>query len=652
MAGAAWELEWLRRMQLIRTVDRQERSLIRQGKGWIHIPSEGHEALATIAAALGEDDLIFGYYRDRPLFMSRGVSVEQMAFDYFACAGSSTRGRAMPLHGTARELGIFPPVTPTAGQCLPASGAAWGIKMKGGDGVVICTIGDAATRQGEFYEAVCFAVQESLPIVFVVEDNGFGISTPTKTQMPFRLGIFSSDLWEKAPGNDPRLVKDAAHKCIDAARSGKGPSVLWLEVDRLSSHTNSDDQRIYRSEEELRAQSARDPILLLEDRLIDHGILSREIWNLEKNEIKRFVDRCYQVAEGASQPNPAEVCCDLRGPDLLHGAIPVGPGSSEDTMVNAVNRTLDAALRTHGDVVVFGEDIEDPKGGVFGLTKGLSTRFPGRVHNAPLAEATIVGVAAGLSAVGWRPIVELQFIDFLTPAMNQLINQLTTLRWRSAGEWVAPVVLYAPYGAYLPGGGIWHSGSNDGFWAHIPGLRVAIPSDPQDASDLFWNAIHSDDPSLILLPKHIFRKKLPARTPQAIPFGKARICRHGSDVTIITWGNCVELAIQAASDLEKMAINTEVLDLRTLVPCDANAILASVRKTGRLVVVTEDTRLCSFGQAVVADILGTPEGFDCFYSAPAVVARADVQIPFSPALEYEVLPSVGDIVAAVQSVMQ
>jgi 2-oxoisovalerate dehydrogenase E1 component len=647
----------LRLMRLAREVDRREGSLIRQGKGWIHIPSEGHEALAMLGLHMHEGDLLFGYYRDRPLFLARGMTPEQMAHDYFATALSSTKGRGMPMHGTSKTLGIFPPVTPTGAQCLPAVGAAWGIKLSTACHVVVCTIGDASTRQGEFYEALCFAVQGQLPIVFVVEDNGYGISTPTLKHSPFQLGIFADALVQRVDARDYEKVFAAGAEAITKARLGGGPTLLWCEMDRLVSHTNSDDHRIYRTSAEIDEMTARDPVPMLTRRLIAAGMLDAEAWRAEEERIKQEVDACYLAAEQSAAPEEAQVLSDVydkaREVECADYAdVPFQPGEANVTMVAAIGLTLHAALERDPKVLLFGEDIEDPKGGVFGLTKGLSAGFPGRVFNSPLAEATIVGAAVGLAATGFRPVFELQFIDFLAPAFNQLANQLATLRWRSGGQWTCPLVLYAPYGAYLPAGGMWHSQSNEGWWTHIPGLRVAVPSTPADAVGLFWSALQDDDPSLILLPKHIFRKKLPAKVYMPIPFGRSTVRRAGTDVTLVTWGNCLELADQAATIMAERGIQVEVIDLRTLVPCDWEGIERSIEKTGRLVVVTEDTRTCSFGQAVVAELVSMPRRFNHFYSAPILVARPEVGVPYRPSLEAAVLPDVPETLHAIETVLE
>jgi 2-oxoisovalerate dehydrogenase E1 component len=649
--------ELLRQMALSREGDRREGILLRQGKGWFQVAGMGHEALAAVAYALRTDDYIFPYYRDRPIAVARGVSNYELALGYFAKAASGGAGRQMPSHFSNRGLNIFSVATPTAAQCMPAVGAAWGFKLAGTDQVALATIGDASTRQGEFYEALAFALQENLAIVFVVEDNRLGISTSTQAMFPFRIGALSRDVLVSVNGRDVDAIYAAASEAVARARFGDGPTVLQCELDRLCSHTSSDDQRLYRSAEDLTAEMMRDPIEALAKSLIDSGDMTLEEWEEEVSAIARTVDEDYRRADRAADPDPAKVTENLfaPAPSVVPSPAPIAVETKEPlSMVSAVNLVLAHALQTDRRVLLFGEDIEDPKGGVFGITKGLSNRFPGRVINAPLSESTIVGSAVGLAATGYFPIFEIQFIDFITPAINQLMQQVATLRYRSNGVWQCPMVLMAPYGAYLPGGGIWHSESNEGIWAHIHGLRVVVPSTPEDAGGLLWSAIHGGDPTLFLLPKHIFRKRDAAVVDrlQAVQFGQAAVRKTGWDVTLVTWGNCTELASEAIQSIEADgATSVEMIDLRTICPCDYETIARSLSKTGRLVVVHEDARTTGFGQSIITEITGRPEWFNYLLSPPQLVARQDVHVPFNPALEYAVLPSVAQVVDAIKLVM-
>jgi len=647
------KLDLLRTMMLSREGDRREGILMRQGKGWFQVPGMGHEALAAIAYHLRPDDYIFPTYRDRALMLARGMTTREIALDFMARAGSSSDGRNMPAHYSSRALNVFSVATPTGSQCLPAVGAAWGIKLAGDDRVVVCSIGDAATRQGEFYEAVCYAIQERLPIVFVVEDNQYGISTPTRNMLPMRLHVFDERWVVFVNGRYVDEVYEKAGEAIRKARTGGGPTILWCEIDRLSSHTSADDHRVYRPAEEIEAMFERDPIRLLAEQLIAEGTLTQEQYEQMQADITREVDAIYQEVERVPLPDPAHVLDHLYGePPAHYLPLPLEVESEPTTMVAAFNRTLHAAMETFDNIIMFGEDIEDPKGGVFGFTKGLSTKYPDRVRNSPLAEATIVGTAVGLAATGYRPVFEIQFIDFITPGFHQLVSQIATLRWRSKGEWKCPLVIYSPYGAYLPAGGMWHSQSNDGWWAHTPGIRVAIPSTPEDLAGLFWAAIQDDDPTLLLIPKHIFRVRMPVQAYRPIPFGKAAIRREGMDVTVVAWGNTLELAFQAAEQFAQQGVSLEIIDPRTLVPFDWETVEQSLAKTGRLVVIHEDNRTCGFGQAIIAEMTSVPERFNLLLSPPQLVARYDVHIPFCPELEYAVLPDLARVMRAIQTTLE
>jgi 2-oxoisovalerate dehydrogenase E1 component len=644
--------ELLHLMALSREGDRREGILLRQGKGWFQVSGMGHEALAAISYLLRPDDYLFPYYRDRALVLARGVSNYELALAYFAKRHSSSGGRQMPGHFSDRSRNIFSVATPTASQCLPAAGAAWGARLAGSDRVVVCTVGDAAIREGEFYEAVAFALQESLPIVYVIEDNRFGISTPTEKLFPYRLGALGERCMRHIDARDPSTVYAAASESIGRARDGRGPTVLWCDVDRLCSHTSSDDQRLYRSAADLAADQCRDPIELLAQRLTSEGVLTEAEWSAELADIARRVDADYRAAESDEDPSAADVTSSLFGPAGPAEAPPVRFGEPT-SMVTAVNQTLLQALEQNDRIVIFGEDIADPKGGVFGVTKGLSARFPSRVMNSPLAEATILGTAVGLAATGWLPVFEVQFIDFIGPGMNQLMNQVSSLRWRTCGDWSCPMVVMAPYGAYLPGGSLWHSESNEGIWAHLHGLNVVVPGTPEDAAGLLWSAIHGSDPTLFLLPKHVFRKRLPyPSSSPSVPLGSATVRRAGTDVTLVSWGNCLELADEAAAAVATDGISVEIVDLRSIAPCDYETVASSIEKTGRLVVVHEDGRTTGFGQCVIAEITSRTEWFNLLLAAPQLVARKDVPIPYNPILEYAVLPDLEAVVAAVREAME
>ncbi len=641
------KLDFLKLMLLSREGDRREGILLRQSKGWFQVSGMGHEALGAMAHCLQPQDYVFPYYRDRALMLARGLSNFDLALAYFAKKDSSSGGRQMPGHYSSREHNVFSVCTPTGGGLLPACGTAWAMKLDGSDGVALATIGDAASRQGEFFEAWAFALQEKLPVIFVVEDNKYGISTPTGKFLPFHLGMLDESSYVKIDGRRVDTVLEATAQAVAKARAGEGPTLIWMDIDRLSSHTSSDDHRVYRDLKDIEEMQHRDPIRLLAEELIAAGELTEAQWQEMQDEVVRIVDEDYLKAEKAADPDPSEVMKDCWGDEVAATKPPIQPG--RQTMVASINQTFKKALEDDGKVVFFGEDIEDPKGGVFGITKGLSEAFPKQVFNSPLAEATIMGVAVGMAAYGWKPVFELQFIDFIAPAWNQITTNMSTTRWRTYGEWKTPLVVYAPYGAYLPGGSLWHSQSNEASLAHVPGLKVAIPSTPEDAAGLLWSAIHGDDPAFVLIPKHIFRKQVDVANVEPVPFGKARIVKPGADITLVTYGNTIELAEEAAA---KSGYSVEIIDLRSIVPCDYDTITQSLEKTGRLVVLHEDTKTCGFGQSVIAEVTSTPERFNLLLAPPQLVCRDDVHIGYNPIYEYAALPDIDRVIDALNVVME
>lgn len=644
-------LALLRTMMISRHADLREQSLMRQGKGWFHIPAMGHEATAAAALHLGAGDYCFPMYRDRAFVLARGLSARDLARDFFAKRTSSSGGRQLPSHFSDRQRNIWSHPSPSGAHLLPACGAAWNLKMTGGGGIVVAHIGDAASRQGDFYESVCIAREHRLPILIMVADNGYGISTPTAETNVLALKVFNEHQWTRVNGRDVLAFHRQYGELVDQVRQGQGPAFAWAEFDRLGNHTNNDDQRQYRSPEELAGIAARDPLELLKRQVVARGFATREEIDAMDSHIRDDVRAEYRQAGREADPVAADARTNVLGEPGPAVAAPIEL-PSRSTIADAVSAVFRAALEENDQVVFFGEDIEDPKGGVFKLTQRLSTDFPGRVVNSPLAESTIIGMASGLASTGKRPVFEIQFVDFISTAWNQLITNLSTLRWRSNGDWTAPCVLYAPYGGYLPGGAIWHSQANESSLAHYPGLCVVIPSTPQDAAGLFWTAMHADDPVLVLLPKHLMRKPFAVEGPlRPVPLGQAAVIRAGEDVTLVAWGNTVELAEQAASQLES-EVDVEVLDLRSIVPWDRRRVLASVAKTGRLVVVQEDTENCSVGQMVIAAAMQDGEIWANLRAAPQLVSKANVLVGFHPNLEFGCLPSAADVVSAVRAVMQ
>ncbi|MDQ2868754.1 MAG: thiamine pyrophosphate-dependent enzyme [Verrucomicrobiota bacterium] len=627
--------------------DLREQNLNRQGKGHFHVSGMGHEGLAAISMQMKEDDYIVPYYRDRGLVLGRGVSSAQLAIDYFAKAKGESHGRQMPSHYSCAEKHIWSVPTPTGSQLLPACGIAWGIQLDGKKGAVVTTVGDAATRQGDFFEAICFAKERKLPVLFVVEDNGYGISSPTRKINPRALDVLQPKDWREVDGSDPEKIYAAATEAFAHMRAGKGPVFFWVMMERLSSHTSSDDHKLYRAAEEIAGLEKSDPVRVWKERLVADAIITDAAYEKLDGEIKERIRAEFAAAEKEADPSADELFDEVTAPypQLHDEVLPAGKYRIGDT----VNKTLRLGLERDKRRIVFGEDIEDPKGGVFRLTQKLSSAFPKQVFNSPLAESTILGVACGLASYGKRPVFELQFVDFIGPGWNQLVTNISNLRWRTYGQWKCPMVLYAPYGAYLPGGSLWHSQANEAPIAHFPGIAVVIPSTPEDAAGLLWTAMHCDDPVIFLIPKHMFWAERDSAGPiTAIPLGRARKRKAGADITLIAWGNTVEKAEEALAELGD-EVSVELIDLRSIVPWDREMIEESVRKTGRIVVVQEDTENCSVGQMIITHLAAKTELWSAMLSAPVLVSKGNVMIGYNPIYEYAALPDTKRIVAAIRS---
>lgn len=644
-------LSLLRVLWRSRLGDLREQNLIRQGKGWFHISGMGHEALAAIALSLEADDYAFPYYRDRGFCVQRGISDYDMALAFYAKRESSSGGRQLTGHFSDRSLNIWSHPSPVGAHLLPACGAAWGMQLDGKSNVVYTSLGEAAARQGDFFEAVCFAKERQLPVVFVVEDNRIAISTRTTRSNPLALGVLDADEWVRVDGSDVEAVAVVGAEAVAKARAGGGPAFIWCDVERFSNHSSADDQRMYRAIDELETMHERDPIAVFQQRMIEDGLLTADEAAALEDEIKEEVRGIYQQASQAEDPRVDESQAHLTGPENTPSeAIELELGES-CRILDAVNKTFHHAMDELSDVVFFGEDIADPKGGVFNLTKGLSTKDPSRAVNSPLAESTIMGIAVGLASYGKRPCFEIQFVDFIYPGWNQLVSNMATLRWRSFGNWKCPLVIYAPSGGYLPGGALWHSQSGEASFARVPGIRVMMPSTPADAAGLFWTALHGEDPTIILLPKHLMWAELPAaNSVEPVPLGKARLIREGELLTLVTWGNCVELVEETLAEMPE-SLDVELIDLRSIAPWDKKAIAASIQKTGRLLIVQEDNISASVGQMIVAEMCSQHPVLSSLKSPPVIVSKADVHVGFNPIYEYAALPDKERIAAALNQLL-
>lgn len=641
-----------RAMLTARELDRVEQELTARGEAFFYLSGAGHDAMAALAPHLTQHDWLHCHYRDRSLLLARGLPIKAF-FDNLLCKqDSSCRGRQMSPFFSEPRLKILSMVTPTANNALQSVGVAAAVKHADGNPIVYCGVGDGTTQQGEFLEGVAEAVRSHLPVLFVVQDNGLAISTTTRSRTFFSLpsgkapDLFGLPL-QFIDGRDTVHVGNQFRRLVEEMRADRGPRLVILEVERLASHTNADDQRIYRGADDIeRAQVTGDPLRNLEQYLLSTGISAQDLARMHQEVVQEVAAAEQASAQG---PDPAPMLHAKRNVpiEVTHPSRELRgqPGNVSFTMRDALRAILRKHLREDQRTFLYGEDIEDPKGDVFGVTKGLSTDFPQRVCNSPLAESTIVGTCIGRALAGQRPVAFLQFADFLPVAYNQIVTELATIFWRSDGQWNAPVIILAPCGAYRPGLGPYHAQTMDAAMAHTPGLDVLMPSSAGDAAGLLNAAFQSERPTLFFYPKAMLNDPARATTAdvadQFVPIGVVRKVRSGRDITFVGWGNTVGLCEQAAATLETAGVESEVLDLRSLSPWDERAVLASAEKTARLVVVHEDNLTCGLGGELLATVAEKAR----FPITMRRVARADTYIPFHFGNQLEVLPSYKRVLA-------
>lgn len=654
-------LELYRKMLTVFYVEERMKAFVRQGKCGFQASTRGHEKIQigmTLLLKPGHD-WFFTYYRSKAVAVGLGMPIKDIFLGMLGREGDpNSNGRNMPEQWSSRKLRLVAQTAVTGTQYLNAVGMARAVKMDGGDEIVHVSSGEGATSEGEFFEALNWAAREKLPVLFTVQNNGYAISVPQGSQTSSEVhriargfgmptyqmdGTWFEHLYESMP------------PVIEAMRHGAGPALLEALVVRLDPHSSSDDHRKYRNETELQANIERDPILQTERYLERHGVLSADEITSLRAGIKAEVDRAAEEADSAPAPDESGLMAHIYSsdPELTgHPSAPVYLPGEPVTMIDAINHGLREEMERNPKIVMWGEDIADPKGGVFGVTRGLSTAFPGRVTNSPLAEASIAGVAAGMAIAGYKPIVEMQFGDYLWPAALQLRDEIPTVRWRSQGEWECPVVVRVAVGGYIKGGP-WHSANVESFFAHIPGWYVAYPSCAEDAKGLIKAAARSKDPVVFLEHKGLYRRvQAKTQEPDAsyiVPFGRGAIRREGKDLTVVTWGSTVYMALDMARQLEKDGVSAEVIDLRTIVPLDEELIYRSVRKTNHVLIAHEDTLTAGFGAEVAARIaencIGSLDG-------PVVrVAAKDSFVPSAPNLELAVLPAVTDLVRGAQKAL-
>ena len=669
-----------------RAMDDRELSLQKQSRVFFQISGAGHEALLlALARSLRPGyDWFFPYYRDQSLLLGLGASARQLLLQAVGSADDpASGGRQMPCHWGDRDRHVVTQSSPTGSQCLPAVGCAEAAhylsrrphlhasaSVAHGDEVTYVSLGEGATSEGEFWESLNTACTLHLPVLYVVADNGYAISVPSSDQAPAPVselvaGFRGLQVW-RWDGTDYFESRRWGAEAIAHVRAGIGPALIHAKVTRPYSHSAADTQAKYRSLAELSDEVAHDPITRLQAELVAGGVLTEDEAETIRAEAVAEVAEAARSALAATRPDPATILEHVWVLPQVEEGDPTGSGPVV-AFGEAITRTLAAEMERDERIRVFGEDVADAreqvladvegKGGVFGTTFGLQRRFGlARCYNAPLAEANIVGRGIGQAMRGLRPAPEIQFFDYVWPAMQQIKSEAATIRWRSNGTYACPMVLRIPIGGYLTGGSIWHSQCGESIFTHVPGLLVAFPSRARDAAGLLRTAFrHGQDPVLFLEHKHLLRQPY-TRDPYPpddylVPFGRLACRRSGTDLTIVTWGATVEKSVQAADRLAATGTgNVEVLDLRTLAPWDQEGVAASVRRTGKLLVVHEDVLTSGFGAEVAAWA-----GQHCFDALDAPISRVaakDCHVPYEPSLEDAVLPQVDDIVAAADQLLR
>jgi 2-oxoisovalerate dehydrogenase E1 component len=670
-----------RAMYMARRLDDREILLKRQNRIFFQISGAGHEAVQAAAGLVFRPghDWFYLYYRDRTLALTLGVTAEQMLLGAVGAAlDPASGGRQMPSHWTDAALHIASRSSATGTQYLQAAGCAQAYRYVDpeSDEVTLVSSGEGATSEGEFWEAMNAASLDNLPLVFLIEDNGYAISVPVEKQtaggnVSQLVSGFSNLKRIEVDGTDFVASYHAVREAAAYARARKGPALVHAMVTRPYSHSLSDDERFYKTKAEREAEELRDPLLRFPEWLISEGVLDRQGLQVIVHEVDQEIQRATDWVLRADPPPKGSALQHLYSDkiDPASAEFEVEPQFSGEsrTMVDEINRTLHEEMGRNSRILVFGEDVADcsreanlaevkGKGGVFKTTAGLQIKFGGdRVFNSPLAEAGIIGRAIGLAERGLKPVVEIQFFDYIWPAMMQLRAELATLRWRSNNAFSAPVVVRVAIGGYLNGGAIYHSQCGEVIFTHIPGLRVVMPSNALDACGLLRTAIRADDPVLFLEHKRLYRE--PYNRSQhpgpdyTIPFGKANVVKSGQSLTVITYGAVVQKMLQAALQVEQRNPDKtiEVIDLRTLSPYDWEAIRTSVEKTNRVMVAHEDCLSWGYGAEIAARIAN--ELFDRLDAPVGRVGALDTWVGYNPQLENEILPQVENLAAEAERLL-
>jgi 2-oxoisovalerate dehydrogenase E1 component len=644
-------------------VEEQCRLFVRSGKCAFYASARGHEKVQIAMSMLLQPgkDWFFPYYREKALMVGLGMPLDHIFQGMLSREGDpNSLGRNMSEHFSSPSLRVVSPTACTGTQFLIAIGMAMAVKADGRDEIVYVSGGEGSTSEGEFFEALNKAQHDRLPVLFLIQNNGYAISVPQEQQT-------HSQIYEVAAGFGMKSVRvdgtrftemyNTLRPLVQELRVGKGPLFVEAMVVRLDSHSSSDDQTKYRDPKNMEEARRKDPLAHSEMRVREMGLLTDREIEESRARIQKEVEEAARTIDALPYPDPSTAAADIVSSKriVLEESDPAYLSDKPITMVEAINHGLKEEMERNPKIMMWGEDIQDPKGGVFGVTRGLTEAFPGRVVNSPLAEATIVGAAQGMAIGGFKPVVEIQFGDYSYPGYMQMRNEISTLRWRSAGGWTCPMVVRVAVGGYIRGGPF-HSQTPETLYAHTPGWLLAYPSHAADAKGLIKTACRLDDPVLFFEHKGLYRQvytKTPEPGPDyVIPFGKARIVRQGSDLTVVAWGRTVHMAQQAVSQVAAEAggePSVEIVDLRTIVPMDVQTILESVGRTGRALIVHEAPLFAGMGAEVAARI--ADQAFPYLDAPIRRVAAQDSFAPFAPNLETAVLPSVEQIAAAMKDLL-
>ena len=654
-------LDVFRKMALSRRLDEKMLILLRQGKSYFHTGASGHEAAQLAAAVLirpGED-WSYPYYRDGAYCIGLGMTAREQLLCFLSRADDpNSGGRQMPQHYGHKDLRIVSQSSPTGTQFLQAVGTAIARKMEKTKDVVYVSSGEGTTSQGDFHEALNWASNAKAPVIFHIQDNEYAISTHKSEQTADSVYTMTAGFKNLSrydvDGTNFFETNLAFKQAVERARRGKGPSLIVSNVVRLLPHSSSDDQRKYRTPKALDEDRKRDPLTILEDQCILGKLISAKEIEKIRTEVKAQVDADTEWAEGQEHPDGDTALDHIYSGDMPMNEPSFDAVADKVVIVDAINHALKEEMARNDKMVIYGQDIADPKGGVFTATKGLSDEFGiDRVFNSPLAESSIVGTAVGMAVAGYKPVVEIQFGDYIWTAMMQLRNEVSTLRYRSNNAWKCPLVVRVPVGGYIHGA-LYHSQSIDGYFIHMPGIYLAYPSNAADAKGLLKMACRMDDPVIYMEHKGLYRQGYAATEEPgedyALPFGKGRIVCQGNELTIVTWGAMVQKSIEGIKSLALADGVVEIIDLRTLNPLDLDMIEASLEKTGKVLVIYEDNLTNGPGAEISALIA---DRFFEFLDGPVRrVAAKDSPVPFNWFLEEKILPQTEDVSIAIQELLE